>query len=174
MDIFVIVLLTALSLVFIAYPLFKEKWGVETSSEDEKFRDLHSRRDTTYSMLKELEFDFQSGILTEEDYHDLEARYKRKAISILKDADNLEKGTGAEGDIEEQVQKPRRVMSNNLDKEVEEEILKLRQAKGSNPDRDMEEEVLELRRSQGKFCPQCGTKSEEDDRFCASCGTKLK
>ena len=155
MDIFVIVLLTALSLVFIAYPLFKEKWSVAASDGDEKFRELHSRRDTTYSMLKELEFDFQSGILTEGDYHDLEARYKRKAISILRDADNLEKGTEVGGDLEEQVQKPRRVMSNNLDKEVEEEVLK-------------------LRRSQGKFCPQCGTKSEEEDRFCASCGTKLK
>ena len=71
MDIFVIVLLTALSLVFIAYPLFKEKWSVAASDGDEKFRELHSRRDTTYSMLKELEFDFQSGILTEGDYHDL-------------------------------------------------------------------------------------------------------
>ena len=155
MTIFVVVLLTVLSLIFIAYPLFKQKWSVAASNEDEKFRELHSRRDTTYSMLKELEFDFQSGILTEEDYRDLEARYKRKAISILKDADDLEKGTETAGDIEEQVQKLRRAKSNNLDKEVEEEVLK-------------------LRRSQGKFCPQCGTKSQDDDRFCASCGAKLR
>ena len=155
MTIFVIVILTLLALVFIAYPLFKQKGTVEASSEDGKFKELHSKRDTTYSMLKELEFDFQSGILTEEDYRDLEARYKRKAISILKDADNLEKGTEVEGDIEAQVQKLRRVKGNNLDKEVEAEVLK-------------------LRRSQGKFCPQCGTKSQEDDRFCSICGAKLK
>ena len=155
MTIFVAVLLTVLSLVFIAYPLFKQKWSESPSDEDEKFRELHSRRDTTYSMLKELEFDFQSGVLTEEDYRDLEARYKRKAISILKDADNLEKGTEVGGDIEEQVQKLRQVKGNDLEEEVENEVLK-------------------LRRSQGKFCPQCGTKSQEDDRFCASCGAKLK
>src|SRR3989304_4960008 len=112
---FVAVVLTLLSLVFIAYPLFKQKRSLVTSDEDEKFRELHSRRDTTYSMLKELEFDFQSGILTEEDYRDLEARYKRKAISILKDVDNLEKGTEAEGDIEERVQRLRRRSSNDLD-----------------------------------------------------------
>ena len=174
MTIFVAVLLTVLSLVFIAYPLFKQKWSESPSDEDEKFRELHSRRDTTYSMLKELEFDFQSGVLTEEDYRDLEARYKRKAISILKDADNLEQGTETEGDIEAQVQKVRRVKSNNIDEEVEEEILKLRRAKDSNRGKEVEEEVLKLRKGQGKFCPQCGTKSEEDDRFCASCGVKLK
>lgn len=174
MTIFVAVVLTALSLVFIAYPLFKQKRSIAAPNEDERFRELHSRRDTTYSMLKELEFDFQSGILTEEDYRDLEARYKRKAISILKDADDLEKGSEAEGDIDEQVQKLRRVKSNNLDREVEEEVLKLRRAKGSNINMEVEEEVLKLRQGKGKFCSQCGTKSQEDDRFCSSCGVKLR
>jgi len=171
---FVVVVLTLLSLIFIAYPLFKQKWSLAAPDEDDKVRELHSRRDTTYSMLKELEFDFQSGILTEEDYRDLEVRYKRKAISILKDADKLEKGTEAEGDIEEQVQKSRRVTGDNVDKKVEEEILKLRRAKGANIDKEVEEEVLKLRRSQGTFCPQCGTQSQEDDRFCSSCGVKLR
>src|SRR3989337_4352917 len=118
MIIFVAVLLTVLSLVFVAYPLFKQKWSPAAPDEDDKFRELHSRRDTTYSMLKELEFDFQSGVLTEEDYRDLEARYKRKAISILKDADNLEKGIDTEGDIEEQGQKLRRVTSNDIEEQV--------------------------------------------------------
>jgi hypothetical protein len=168
MTIFVAVLLTVLSLVFIAYPFFRQKWSLSASNEDEKFRELHSRQDTTYFMLKELEFDFQSGILTEEDYRDLEVRYKRKAISILKDADNMEKGTEVEGDIEEQVKKLRLVKSSNLNDQ------KVRRGQSSNFDREVEEEVSKLRKSGGKFCPQCGTKSQEDDRFCASCGVKLR
>jgi hypothetical protein len=59
-------------------------------------------------MLKELEFDFQSGVLTEEDYRELEARYKRKAISILRDIDDRETGTDIEVEIEKQVQELRR------------------------------------------------------------------
>jgi hypothetical protein len=59
-------------------------------------------------MLKELEFDFQSGTLTKEDYRDLEARYKRKAISILRDIEGLEKGISVEEEIEKQVQELRR------------------------------------------------------------------
>ncbi len=154
MTVFIGILLTVLTFAFIIYPLFKQRRHSADSVEDEKFRELHSRRDTTYSMLKELEFDFQSGILTEEDYRDLEARYKRKAISILRDADDLEKGTEVEEEIEKQVQE-------------------LRHGKSSTIDEEVEKEVIELRRSKGRLCPQCRVRYQEDDRFCSRCGTSL-
>ena len=102
MTILGVFVLAVLSFAFIAYPFFKRRSGSPVSSEDEKYRELYSRRDTTYAMLKELEFDYQSGILTEEDYRDLETRYKRKAISILRDADDLENDTPAEDETEKQ------------------------------------------------------------------------
>ncbi len=154
MTIFVALILTVLAFAFIAYPLLKQRLRSVDSVENEKLLELHSRRDTTYSMLKELEFDFQSGILTEEDYHDLEIRYKRKAISILRDTDNLEKGTDVEEEIEKQVRKLRRGKSSTIDEEVEKEI-------------------LELRRGKGLFCPQCGARYEESDLFCSQCGANL-
>ncbi|MFC1943218.1 zinc-ribbon domain-containing protein [Chloroflexota bacterium] len=103
MTVFVTVVLTVLTFAFVTYPLLKQRRRSVDSGEDEKSRELHSKRDTTYSMLKELEFDFQSGILTEEDYRDLEARYKSKAISILRNIDGLESDTEVEEEIEKQV-----------------------------------------------------------------------
>ena len=108
MIVFVALALAVLTFVFVAYPLFKRRSPSMDSVEDEKLQELHSKRDTTYSMLKELEFDFQSGILTEEDYRDLEARYKRKAISILRETDDLGKGTEVEEEIEKQLLELRR------------------------------------------------------------------
>ncbi len=108
MTVFIGILLTVLIFAFIIYPFFKQRLRSADSVEDEKFRELHSRRDTTYSMLKELEFDFQSGILTDEDYRDLEARYKGKAISILRDIDDLGKDTEVEEEIEKQILELRR------------------------------------------------------------------
>lgn len=99
--------LAVLTFVFIAYPLFKRKPPLADSVGDEKLQELHSKRDTTYSMLKELEFDFQAGTLTEEDYQDLETRYKRKAISILKELDGSEKSTEIDEEIEKQVRELR-------------------------------------------------------------------
>jgi len=108
MTAFIGILLTVLTFAFITYPLFKQKSPSVDSVKDEKLQELLSNRDTTYSMLKELEFDFQSGILTGEDYRDLEARYKRKAISLLKDINDLEKGSWVEEEIERQVLELRR------------------------------------------------------------------
>ncbi len=151
---FVALILTMVTFVFVAYPLLKRRSPSVNSVEDEKQRELYSKRDTTYSMLKELEFDFQSGILTDEDYHDLEARYKRKAISILKNLDDVGKGA-------------------NLEEEIEKQVLELRQGKSTSVDDELEKEVLELRRDKGRFCPQCGARCQEGDRFCSRCGTSL-
>jgi len=108
MTVFVALVLAVLTFAFITYPLLKQKSRSVDSVEDEKLQELLSNRDTTYSMLKELEFDFQSGILTDEDYRDLEARYKGKAISILRDIDDLGKGSEIEEEIEKQVLELRR------------------------------------------------------------------
>ncbi|MEE9400011.1 MAG: zinc-ribbon domain-containing protein [Dehalococcoidales bacterium] len=103
MTVFIAILLTVLTFAFIIYPLFKQRARPVDSIEDEKLRELRSTRDTTYSMLKELEFDFQSGILTEEDYRELEVRYKKKGVSVLKNIDDLAKGTNVAEEIEKQV-----------------------------------------------------------------------
>ncbi len=108
MIIFVAIILAVLTFAFVVYPLFKRRLRSVDAGDDEKMQELHSKRDTTYSMLKELEFDFQSGILTEEDYRDLETRYKRKAISTLRDIDSLAQGVEAEDEIEKQVRELRR------------------------------------------------------------------
>jgi ribosomal protein L40E len=154
MTIFVALILTALTFGFIAYPLFKQRSPSVDSVEDDKSQELHSQRDTTYSMLKELEFDLQSDILTEEDYQDLEARYKGKAVSILRDLDNLKKGA-------------------ELEEEIEKQVLKLRRGKSADTGEKLEKEIQEQRRGKGQFCSQCGAKRAVDDRFCSQCGTSL-
>ena len=96
MTVFIAVLLTSLTFAFIVYPFFKQKPRSTDVADDAQLQELHFKRDTSYSMLKELEFDFQSGTLTEDDYRDLEANYKNKAISVLKNMDDVGKGAHLE------------------------------------------------------------------------------
>lgn len=134
MIIFISLLLTTLTFGFIVYPFFKERLGSVKPAGDEKLQELHSRRDRSYSMLKELEFDYQSGILTMEDYRDLEAKYKSKAISVLKEMDDLKKGA-------------------DLAEEIEKQVLKLRQSK----ERFCPQ--CGKRYEEGdRFCSQCGAR----------------
>ena len=160
MTAFAAILLTVLAFVFIAYPLFKRRVPSADVLEDEKLRELSSKRDTTYAMLKELEFDFQSGVLIEEDYRELEARYEKKAMSILRDIDGLGSGTEVAEESE-------------MDEEIEKQVRELRQAKSSQVDDELEKEILELRQDKGRFCTQCGARHQEGDRFCSRCGAKL-
>lgn len=103
MSVFTAVVLAVLTFAVITYPLFKQRPSQEDSARDDRLLELNSKRDTTYAMLKELEFDFQSGLLTKEDYSDLETRYKKKAISALRGIDELKEGTNVEDEIEKQV-----------------------------------------------------------------------
>ncbi len=167
MIVVVVLLLTVLTFAFVAYPLFKQRSRSVASTQDEKLQELHSKRDTTYSMLKELEFDFQSGILTDEDYHDLETRYKRKAISLLRDTDVLEKDTSVEEELEKQVLELRRSQGSPYSRPTGET------GKDTGVEGEIEKQILELRRSKGLFCPQCGVRYQEGDRFCFRCGTSL-
>ncbi|MFC1873993.1 c-type cytochrome biogenesis protein CcmI [Chloroflexota bacterium] len=172
MTIFLSLLLTIAAFAFVAYPLLKKRPALASSAGDERQRELYSQRDITYSMLKELEFDRESGILTDDDYQDLEVKYKGKAISILKDIDDLKKVPG-DDEIEKQVRKLRRSKTSQADDPIEQEVTKLRRAKTRQTDEASEPESLELRGGKSQFCSQCGEKHRENDRFCAHCGASL-
>ncbi len=154
MTIFVALVLTLLTFIVVILPFFRPKTRPLYAVTDEESQELMFKRDTTYAMLKELEFDYKSGVLTEQDYRDLEDRYKRKGVSILKDIDSLPKNTGIDADIEKQVSRLRRRQPANISDEIENKISSLRQDKS-------------------RFCSQCGTGHQPDALFCAKCGAKL-
>ena len=86
------VLLALAVVAFVGYPLLKEQWGDDDDFElSEETEDLHRRKESTYSALKELEFDYKTGKLSEQDYRELDARYKAQAIEILEAIDQLER-----------------------------------------------------------------------------------
>ena len=173
MTIFVALVLTVLTFIAVVLPFFRQKPRPLYAVNDEESQDLLFKRDTTYAMLKELEFDYKSGVLTEADYCDLEDRYKRKGISILKDIDSLPGATGIDAAIEKRVKRLRQQSPLNISDEIEDRIAGLRQIKSGNVSDEIEDNIRSMRHSKGRFCSQCGTSHQPDVRFCAHCGAKL-
>lgn len=152
------IILTALLLIgilaFVAYPLFntpREKIAGTTNALDT----LIAQRDSTYDAIRDLDFDFQLGKLSQDDYTMLRDKYKARAALVLQQIDALGNGHGAtaDADIEAQVAQLRRAKTDA----VEEEIARVRAA----------------RKAGGGFCSKCGTPHQAGDKFCAKCGNKL-
>ena len=59
--------------------------------------DLLDRKETVYAAIKEIEFDYQMGKLSEEDFQQLRQQYKDEAVSILKQLDNAQGQKSGEG-----------------------------------------------------------------------------
>ncbi|MBI2847717.1 MAG: zinc-ribbon domain-containing protein [Chloroflexi bacterium] len=173
MTVFVALILTIAAFAIIAYPFFRQRSRLVEADIDDQSQELLYKKDTALSMLKELEFDHQSGILTDEDFQELEDRYKKRAIAILKDIDSL--GTAADMDagIEDQITRLRQGRPTTAEEEIERRVGQLRKKKPASVAGEIEERVSNLRRPKGKFCPQCGAGHEPSDRFCSECGTKL-
>lgn len=180
MTVFVALLLTVAAFAAIVYPFFRRQAGFVDTDQDTETQELRSRRDTTYSMLKELEFDYQSGLLTEEDYQDLQKRYRRKGITLLKNLDRLETGAGPEDELENQIQRLRRRPEKAVDPddELEKQISRLRRSGDRQTAAEDDTEALITRTRQpvgtARFCPGCGEKTRAGDRFCPHCGTRLE
>lgn len=91
------------ALVFVVLPLFQLSGSPERAVQgagphDEWLR----RRDEAYAAIKEMEFDYEMGKLSPEDYRLMRSRYEGQAIEALAaldgaGADRPESGTAAGG-----------------------------------------------------------------------------
>ena len=85
-------LLVVIAGIYVLTPLFKEPGGnleVELLAETELDR-LLSRKAVVYSNLKDLEFEYRMGRLSDGDFRRLEAGYKSEAAKLLQDLDRLD------------------------------------------------------------------------------------
>ncbi len=185
MLIFISMVMAAAAIGFILYPLLKQRTIKAERMENSTVLELSSKRDTTYAMLKEVEFDYQAGILVEDDYRALEDHYKRKAVSLVREIHDIKE---ADDNVEKEIQEFRSAGEEppdlNPEDAIEMEVLKLRSKrscpdlpKNSDLNEAIEEEIRSLRKpavAGAAFCTKCGVKAGAGDLFCANCGTKLK
>lgn len=169
-KVFILILAIGIS-IFIALPFFRKRVEGASSQEEsgairnpieEKLRKLNFEKESLYAALKEIDFDYDLGKLSKEDYEELQKKYKLQAAPILKEIDDVRIKTGII----------------NLEEEVEKEIRLNRKAKLTDEE-EIEMEILRARKSHGRdktdlICSDCGKEFVSDDKFCSHCGKKLK
>ena len=171
MDIVVALVGLAIAVIVVVYitqPLVI-KTHVKIAAQESPRDKLLAERDTLYTTIRDLDFDFQTGKLLEADYRVMREKYTARGVEILKELDTMNVGPqearskrqkAVADDIEAAVQSRRKGKAQTVPKSPEDEI----------------EGVIRARRQSrtgSRVCPTCGTLFDPADRFCAKCGTAL-
>jgi len=79
--------MTVVVFVAVGYPLLRPGRGRGglASAEYREVEDLLAERDAAYSAAEEAEFEFHLGNLSQQDYEELRARYRRRAEDIVRE-----------------------------------------------------------------------------------------
>ena len=152
--------LTALG--FVLYPLFREGAPVKRAVKPQRASREPSPSEHAVAILREVEFDRETGKLSESDYEILKSTYTRQALAALRLEDAVEASAAGVPDDE-----------------VEAVILKYRarpstcEVCGPRPEPDAIY-CSSCGRYLAGVCGGCGAKIDEAGaRFCPSCGTSL-
>ncbi len=94
MTILIELLLIITVSVVVGYPLF-----VKTPRSVTGVRNINTnglphllvQKEVAYATLKDLDFDFKTGKLSDEDYQELKTQYEKEAIGILEKIDKISK-----------------------------------------------------------------------------------
>ncbi len=172
-ELLVKVLLAVAVVAFVGYPLLRNQLAPEEDLElPEEAEELYHRKETTYSALKELEFDYKTGKLSEQDFHELESRFKASALEILEAIDELEHPT-AKGKA------GRRAERDKVGAESRRRVSSFQStdACGScgavNPSGARFCAVCGDPLTIGPASPKSGRKPTDTGGMCASCGTRV-
>ena len=174
MDI-AIIIITALVAIYIALPFFLRNEHMvdegtvmpnigSVDSISEKLKNLNNRKETLYSAILDIEFDYGLGKLSKEDFEELDSKYKLEAATVLKQIDEIGKQSKIqEGDfdLEQEILSYRNIIpsDNSGNDEIEQEISAFR---SSN-----------LSMTKPNTCKQCSAEYSSGDVFCSKCGTNL-
>ena len=140
--------LAQLAGIYVLMPLFRKPEcdpEIELVAETEVDR-LLDRKTVVYGNLRDLEFEYKMGRLSDSDFQQLGAVYKNEAAGILQKLDKLSVAESSGETIEKGIGG----------------VKAKRKASGPKPKKN------------ASHCPSCGAEVVAGKKFCADCGHRLQ
>jgi ribosomal protein S27AE len=164
--ILIAVLISAAAVAVVVWPLLK-RGPAPLLIEDDALTDLLHRKDAVLAAIKETEFDYRVGKLSQEDYERIDSNLRRQAVGLLQQIEKIApESARLDDDIEaaiaaqRQVQPERPATPAPRAKAVvaPRPVASLAPAKNGDVT------------ARASFCTNCGGRVEAHHKFCASCG----
>jgi hypothetical protein len=151
-------LISLLAIYFAVSPLLQAGRAAMVV-EDDKLVELLGRKDATLQAIKDLEFDYRVGKMSQEDYQRLDQRLRRQAIGLMQQIEKVAPESAS------------------LDEQLESIIAQFRQTSlPSTPAPSVPTSTASASPSasnSARFCTECGKPIEAGHKFCAYCGTAV-
>ena len=145
MDLTIICLMAISLVVCVGEPLVRRvSYKPHGHEDNDAGRNLLLQKEMLYVAIRDLDFDFQTGKVDQQDYGELRRQLEREAVHILRQLDAID---------------PLVVFAN----EVECQVLDLRRHR-----------TLAVRSPGQEACLSCGIPLESSGNFCPSCGQALR
>ena len=149
-DLIIMALIAAGLVIFIGEPLVRRHtYETLDSAQDQEVEQLTLQKETLYTAIRDLDFDYHTGKVDEHDFTELRSRLENEAIDILRVLDEVDPLA-------------------SLDDELERQIAALRQT----PSIPAEAALNGL--SAPSACTHCGIPLQGNENFCAACGHALR
>lgn len=131
--------------------------------ENDRLTDLVGRKDAVLTAIKELEFDYRMGKLSDEDYQRLDQRLRRQAIGLMQQIEKVAPESA------------------QMDAQIEAEIAGLRKTQDAAPPLASNSPPAPTpapiapapAAPPTRYCTNCGHPAGPADKFCANCGVPI-
>jgi zinc ribbon protein len=141
LDIVVICLMAICLVVGVGEPLARRRlYSVRCDEGDNDTERLLLQKEMLYGAIRDLDFDFQTGKVDQQDYAELRQQLEGEAVQILRQLDAADSLVA-------------------LDHEIEQQVLALRRHSAST-----------VCGSHRDSCSGCGTPLDDGENFCPYCG----
>ncbi|MCL5256196.1 MAG: zinc ribbon domain-containing protein [Chloroflexi bacterium] len=150
-------LVAAAVIGFVSFPLLIESPNRRSARvpSGADLDDLLAEKDATYAAIKELEFDHDTGNLSDSDFEELREQQKGHAIGLLKRIESAE---------ENMSRAERRSDTRRVERPKAQTSARAAVAK-TGPRSDQQ--------TARRYCTKCGKQYQPGDRFCGGCGAEL-
>jgi len=170
------ILVSGVAVAYVAWPLL-ESSPAPVIVENDRLTDLIGRKDATLTAIKELEFDYNTGKLSDSDYARMDERLRGQAIAYIQQIEKLAPESA------------------RMDDRIEAEIAKLRKtgvapAPAATRPAPAPKQAAAVRPAAStpqvavvtspaavpagtRFCTNCGKPVQPTHKFCANCGAAI-
>jgi hypothetical protein len=157
-------LISVAALAYVIWPFITNKVPPYHVENDELI-ELITRKDGLMAAIKDLEFDFQVGKISEEDYQRFDARLRRQAIAYMQQIEKISPEiAGMDASIEAEINRYRRTVNGHATPTP------------ATPTPTVTPPALDTVGTSGekaRYCTTCGEVLSPSHKFCANCGESV-